>query len=387
MLHYEAEWLETSAGLLYVAGGHVQFEDDFAHWRDGFCRLLEISDDKARRLIEQAVLAGAEMHGKLPHETSPADRCPALASAVGSLFELPREPAAAYEMQLSWGTTFDGLPADTIFARSISGNRDRMVVGNRQCQFGWQISRADRKPVDATTVEYDRSYYDAPRQPHCGMRDYIRHDDWRLAKARRLIGTVLKAARESSIEWALSPGPVRVLDVGSATGYFRKAMSERGFDHYGIDVSADAIDICREMFGFETWHGPVFELPRFIGAEELRFQMITLWDTIEHFNDPLSVVNLLKTYLSHHGVLVIRTPSLTAFEADILGDMYYSYKLDHVRYFSPRSLTAMMEMAGLQEIYLETTSHIFKGLLGADHLYQMGKALRGADIVALYSLK
>jgi hypothetical protein len=71
-------------------------------------------------------------------------------------------------------------------------------------------------------------------------------------------------------------------------------------------------------------------------------------------------------------------------EADLLGDRYYSYKLDHIRYFSPASLTSLMKLCGLEKIYLETTSHLFKGLLAADFLHQLGQQLKGADIVAVY---
>ncbi len=174
------------------------------------------------------------------------------------------------------------------------------------------------------------------------------------------------------------------LDVGSATGYYRKAMDELGYNHSGIDLSREAIAICKETFGFETWHGSVLELDRFVNEGKKRFDLITLWDTIEHFDDPFQVVSILKNYLSTQGVLVIRTPSLTALEAEILKDMYYSFKLDHVRYFSPKSLTALMNMNGLRELYIETTSHLFKGFLGADFLYKTGKELCGADILAIY---
>jgi hypothetical protein len=76
-----------------------------------------------------------------------------------------------------------------------------------------------------------------------------------------------------------------------------------------------------------------------------------------------------------------------AFEAAILGDYYYSYKLDHVLYFSPTSLNAMMSRLGLRPLYIETDSHIFKGVLGADYLFKKGRALEGADILAVYGHK
>lgn len=375
------QWLETSGGIIYVVSDSVQFDDDLSHWQLGFQRLLEIDEPRARTLIETAVDVSINEMGALPSELSAQLRVNALKIAAGKLFALP---AGACQLQngLSGGKSFDGSPADTVFAASISGNWQRMVVGSRASEYAWQIEAENHTLVTASSIAYDRSYYECPKHAHCGMRDYIHHDDWRLEKARRLMRIVTGATRR---EPAKMPGQaLSALDVGSATGYYRKAMDELGYAHCGIDLSKEAISICKETFGYETWHGSVMDLDRFADAGRQRFDLITLWDTIEHFDDPFQVVSIVKNYLSSQGVLVIRTPSLTALEADILKDMYYSFKLDHVRYFSPKSLTAMMNMHGLQELYLETTSHLFKGFLGADYLYKIGKELRGADILAVY---
>jgi len=382
------QWHETAAGLLYVVDDSVQFEDDLSHWTQGFCRLLEISDEEARTLITTVVAVALESYGQLFCDLSPSKKLAALKGGVGRHFGMQEaaedDDALIARHGPSWGASFDGSPADSVFAHSISGNHERMVVGARASEFGWQVSTADHRPVPAASVVYDRSYYDSPRLAHCGMRDYIRHDDWRMEKARRLMRTVMTGAGKRSLRWLENPGQVKALDIGSATGYFRKAMSDMGFQHYGIDLSADAIKICQETFAFDTWLASVFELPAVAPHLAGSCDIITLWDTIEHFDEPLAVAQLLKDFLAADGILVVRTPSLTAFEAEVLRDMYYSFKLDHVRYFSPRSLTSLMEIAGLAPVHMETTSHLFKGLLGATYLYRMGKALKGADIVALY---
>lgn len=378
-------WLTTAAGLLYVSGDQVQFDDDFAHWQTAVLRLLEIDEEKARSLIESACQHSLSLFGSLPAATHPDKRVASLTAACREVFALPaRLPEAPSPPPASWGSAFDGSPPDTIFASSISGNKERMIVGSSALKFAWQIDAKSQLPVPASSVEYNRSYYESPAKAHCGMRDYIRHDDWRMEKARRLLATVTGAC--AGRPWLSASGQARALDVGSATGYFRRAMAELGFAHFGIDLSADAIAICRDTLGFETWHGTLFDLPRLVGGDRFVFDLITLWDTIEHLDDPLSAAKTLREFLSADGVIVVRTPNLLAFEADILGDMYYSFKLDHIRYFCPQSLERLMLFAGLKQIYVETTSHLFKGFLGADYLYQMGRQLRGADIISIFSL-
>lgn len=379
------QWHQTSLGIIYVVADSVQFDDDLAHWRDGFCRLLEISDRDARDFIETAVQVSVDSFAKLLSQLSPEQRVEMLKIAVREHFglsqDLCRTPS---EFPQTFGTTFDGIRADTIFASSISGNKERQIVGARGSEFAWQIDSRDCRPVKAASVVYDSSYFDSPIHRHYGMKDYVRHEDWRMEKARRLMQVVLEGSGERAAKWKSKPRDVKVLDVGSALGYFRKAMDELGFKHFGLDVSHDAIELCRERFGFDTWQGTVSDLPAIVPSGYL-FDIITLWDTIEHLDDPLTVAELLKGFLNKDGIIVIRTPNLMAFEADILKDMYYSYKLDHIRYFSARSLDSLMTLVDLKQIYMETTSHLFKGIFGADYLYQMGKQLKGADILAVYS--
>lgn len=418
-----AQWLEAAAGLMYVVSDQVQFCDDFAHWKNGVLRLLEISDDKGRALIESAVATCVEQFGALPSETAaenkytalkqavrqafgaaaraepllpmlktfatvPNSLCPALdtldpaVQTLGSSLEVPGQSLKTAGPPVeSLGHSLTGNVADTIFAGSISGNRDRMVIGCRADQYGWLVDTAEGKPVSARSISYEEDYFESPTRQHYGIRNYLTDSDWRLEKARRLIKLVCdKMQQAPGVKSAIES--INALDVGSATGYFRKAMEDCGIQHFGIDLSRHAINLCRQTFGFDTWQGSVFDLPDF--AQSKKFDLITLWDTIEHFDDAIPVVRLLADHMNNGGVLVVRTPNLMAIEADILGDMYYSYKLEHILYFSPYSLGLLMDLCGLKPLYVDTSSHIFKGFLGADFIYKIGMALHGADIVGMY---
>ncbi len=83
-----------------------------------------------------------------------------------------------------------------------------------------------------------------------------------------------------------------MLDVGSGIGYFRQAAQTLGFEHYGIDLSPDIIKQCKEAFGFDTWQGRIEDL-REIAAGK-KFQLITMFDVIEHLEKPRAVITMLK---------------------------------------------------------------------------------------------
>jgi 2-polyprenyl-3-methyl-5-hydroxy-6-metoxy-1,4-benzoquinol methylase len=379
------EWMQSSAGIWYVVDDEVQFDDHFSHWKDGLCRLLEITEDRAMSLIELVVETAFDVYGKGIPSLSDAQRIDVVKNAAGIFFQDSIVAGRKADPKPGWGRGFDGMLPDKIFAGSISGNRSRMIVGSSKLPHAWQIDSSSEKKVKAASVAYDENYYQSPQLPHCGMRDYREHADWRMEKARRFLADSLRALRANGSKQVNEPSTLTLLDVGSAIGYFRQAAHEFGLSHYGLDLSEDAIRLCRETFGFDTICGSIGSLkdlaPHLVGKCDL----ITMWDVIEHLDDPLEAVQTLREFLSDTGVIVLRTPNLAAIEAELLQDMYYSYKLDHIQYFSPSSLNKLFIMAQLRIVSMATSSHIFKGILGANCLYRLGQELRGADIFAAYS--
>ncbi len=364
-------WHETSAGIYYTHGASVVFYDDWDHWRKGFCRLLEIRETTAKTVIESCVDPYGETFVSL-----------AMTKKIEQITETfrmkyPSESNRVLNFSAS-GMAFDGSVADTIFAESISGNEARNIVGNSKLQFAWLVDAATQKQVMAESVEYDKLYFQDPPEAHLGMRNYIADQDWRLEKARRQLGIVLNRS-------GLKPPVKTAMDVGSAVGYFRKALQEANIEHYGLEQSTDAAKICEEKFGFNTLMGEIEDLPALAPHLLGKMELITLWDVVEHLDDGLVAINILKQFLTSEGVIVIRTPNLVSLEYEILGDYYYSFKLDHIKYYSPLSLDTLAERCGLRRVYLETTSHIFKGLLGMDCMHQCTVNDTGADIIAIYS--
>lgn len=373
-------WLETTLGLLYIVDDRVQFIDDHDHWRNAFCRLLEIDEGKARRFVESAVAVAREREGKLFSDLPDEQRVKCLIEATDRVLYGTKRPTT-HTAVASWGKDLEGSPADVVHAHSVSGDTSRIVVGNREHAFGWLIDAKTQSPISAASIRYDNTYFGSAGPAHYGMKHYTAHLDWRLEKSRRLVRTVLDNVGERKAKWLSNPKQTRIMDIGSGIGYFRKAFDEHGFDHYGIDLSTDIIAACKERFGFETWN---VELLRLEDVTTHKFDMITMWDVVEHLEDPVASVEFLSRFLTPDGVIVARTPNLSAIEAEVLGDYYYSFKFDHVRYFSVQSLDATMRSRGLKPVYVETASHLLKGFHSPDFMLRVGEAMRGADIVGIY---
>lgn len=373
-------WVETTMGLLYVNDGSVQFYDDHDHWKQAFCRLLEIDEKKARAYVERTVELAKSKFGEQLRDLPPNKQFDCLKQATDEILYGGTRPDAGSQ-ELVVGP--QGQKPNIVYAQSVSGDKSRSVIGNKDLEFAWLVNTKDNQLVTADSIVYDNAYFGSEGTAHYGMKHYSVQMDWRLEKSRRLINTTVENAGWRRDKWLSKPAEVKMLDVGSGIGYFRKAVHDLGFQHFGIDLSTDIIAQCKEVFGFDTWNCRVENLDSV--AKGMKFQLITMWDVIEHLEFADEVVGILKQYLADDGVIVVRTPNLSAIEADILGDYYYSFKFDHVRYFSPKSLADLMSKQGLKPVYVETASHLFKGIFGPEYLYQIGMDLRGADILALYA--
>ena len=95
-----------------------------------------------------------------------------------------------------------------------------------------------------------------------------------------------------------------VLDVGCGTGAFLKSL-EADFDVYGTDTSELAIAYCRKRGLRNVFQCTLDEFPR----EDMRFNLITLLDVIEHVDEDVALLKKAGSMLKSGGSIVITVPA------------------------------------------------------------------------------
>jgi 2-polyprenyl-3-methyl-5-hydroxy-6-metoxy-1,4-benzoquinol methylase len=100
----------------------------------------------------------------------------------------------------------------------------------------------------------------------------------------------------------------RLLDVGCGLGFFvKKASSLPDWDAHGCDTSKAAVEFAQRELGLASVrHGPVQEC----GYPENHFDIVTLWDVLEHVPEPDALLSFLRTPLKDDGILFIHTPNV-----------------------------------------------------------------------------
>lgn len=138
----------------------------------------------------------------------------------------------------------------------------------------------------------------------------------------------------------------RLLDIGCARGEFL-SVAERRFEVQGVEVSPTALERARATLGDRVFAVDVLEarLPR------ETFDVITLFSTVEHLHDPVTVLQECRQLLREGGVLVIKTPNFSSLNRWILRSEWSGYKLpEHRFFFSPHGIRQLFAQAGLEPL-------------------------------------
>jgi SAM-dependent methyltransferase len=140
----------------------------------------------------------------------------------------------------------------------------------------------------------------------------------------------------------------RLLDVGCGSGQFLDAMRRQpGWSVVGVDTSPTAVSTAREMLGLEVYLSDLNNAP----LSPASFDVVTMWDVLEHLHDPVGALSKIKTLLKPDGVLLVRTPSLDSWDAALFGRCWAG--LDpprHLVVFSRYTLYYTLQQGGFKVI-------------------------------------
>ena len=147
----------------------------------------------------------------------------------------------------------------------------------------------------------------------------------------------------------------KILDVGCATGYFLGMAKERGFEVFGVEISDYAAEIGRKK-GIDIKTGILENLD----YPKETFDVITMFDVIEHVSDPKTAIQKAKNLLKNDGLLVINTPDSESLWAKVSKSKWHLIMPpEHLFYFSEETLEWYMPKQDFELVYSKKISKIF----------------------------
>lgn len=146
-------------------------------------------------------------------------------------------------------------------------------------------------------------------------------------------------------KWArIKQGPGMALEIGCGAGLMLDALRRKGWRVKGVERTEAMAAYAKDTLGLDVISGGLDLVPR-----EPGFDLIILFQVLEHMSDPLSILRECAARLKPDGVMVINVPNIASWQARFGGPVWLH--LDpprHLFHFSPGSLEKTLEKAGLQ---------------------------------------
>ena len=141
----------------------------------------------------------------------------------------------------------------------------------------------------------------------------------------------------------------RLIDIGCSTGLFLDKAKSAGFRAEGAEFSAASAQFARDHFGLQVTDGDIHA----VDAAPESFDLLTMFDVIEHVRDPAADIAAAHRLLKPGGLFILSTPNIDGLFprasqplAGVLGHWPHPEPPWHLYQFSVRTLTAMLEQRG-----------------------------------------
>jgi SAM-dependent methyltransferase len=144
----------------------------------------------------------------------------------------------------------------------------------------------------------------------------------------------------------------RLLDYGCAVGLFVKVAEDAGWQAIGYERSEWAVRYGRESLGVDIVHGE----GRAPSSFEQEFDVVTMWDVLEHLEHPRQILASIARWLKPGGLLALNTINRSSIGAQIAGEHWrHLAPPHHLQYFSRGSLTRLLKDGGFQPLSAQST--------------------------------
>jgi 2-polyprenyl-3-methyl-5-hydroxy-6-metoxy-1,4-benzoquinol methylase len=144
----------------------------------------------------------------------------------------------------------------------------------------------------------------------------------------------------------------RLLEIGPGKGWFLRQAMKDGWEVSAVEVNQDALNRLKAL-GIRR----IIEQP----AEDFEvcesFDVIRMWDVIEHLRSPKAAVSRIYDALRNGGTLRLSTTNFASLSRIVNGpEWVYLNGADHIFLFEPKTITTLLTSVGFDKIAIKTRS-------------------------------
>lgn len=223
-------------------------------------------------------------------------------------------------------------------ACGASGSFEPALETLARCRACGFVTWPGAEQVDSNSL-YDERYFTDVDYP-----DYVGNEpSLRRSMARHL---------EQMSHFGAHRGAL--LEIGCAYGFFLDE-ARRYYDRVaGVDVAAGAVERARARFGVEAHAGSFLDIP----FEDASFDVMCMWDTVEHLPRPDRFIERAHRLLRPDGRLFLTTGDISSLNARVRGANWRQiHPPSHVHYFSRQTIATLLERLGFRVLGFETAAY------------------------------
>lgn len=138
------------------------------------------------------------------------------------------------------------------------------------------------------------------------------------------------------------PSRGRLLDIGTAGGSFLKVARDAGWTVEGCEPNRWMCEWANKYYGLNVVPGTVFNMNLSQGS----FDVVSLWDVLEHTPDPKATLKECHRILKPGGILVVNYPDIHSLVARLMGPRWVFLLSVHLYYFTQKTLSKMLNDLG-----------------------------------------
>jgi len=173
----------------------------------------------------------------------------------------------------------------------------------------------------------------------------------------------------------------KILDVGCAAGFFLNVAQQNGWEVTGVEPGRWLSEWGRKRFAIDIKNGVLYDA----SFPDECFDVVTMWDVLEHTPDPRSELAEVNRILKKGGILLINFPNVGSKLARIAGSKWWFFLSVHLYHFTPQTISAMLQKNQFEVVnigrHYQTLS--LEHLVKMTGLYSQGLSNLGLKICSL----
>ena len=144
-----------------------------------------------------------------------------------------------------------------------------------------------------------------------------------------------------------------LFDLGAGWGHFMLAAKEMGYTVSGIEIAEQPYKYCVQDLQLPVEHLDFFKLP-----EDRIYDIVTLWDVLEHIDAASAFLKKCNQHTRPGGYLFLQVPQIDSYIARKQGGTWKMRGLDHVNYFSKKTMARILEQNGYELVKIKSSFEI-----------------------------